>query len=385
MKKFRIGILAIIVCLFLTGCGCANKKINEFTVKFDSNGGTIVENQTITKGEKATKPSDPTKEGYIFDGWYLDLDDASEYDFNNKVTKDITLEAKWKVATGGEVEEKPEEKPVEKACKLTCEAGYELVNGDSKDCKCQKKVVGVSSISLSQTNVTLLVGGSTTVTATVNPSNADDKTVTWKSSNTKVATVKNGKITAVAVGNATITVTAGGKSNTVNVTVTTQDKINLDAALNGMTAKNITNGGTSINYSANGCTITNTANTPSNPNVVAANGVVSKVYRDVTASAIQSTYSVVCGVESANKTVTHIVAASGYSYTVVENNNTMQDKFIVSNGVTDYTAVIGTSAKAYNASAGGALAFRGTYTKGNVYSMYFNNDANTVYALSYAG
>lgn len=380
MKKFKIGILAIIACLFLTGCGCANKNITEFTVDFDSNGGTIVESQTITNGEKATKPTNPTKEGYIFDGWYLDLDDADEYDFNSKVTKDITLEAKWKVATGGEVEE---EKPAEKACKLTCDAGYELVNGDSKDCTCKKIVVGVSSISLSQTNVTLLVGGSTTVTATVNPSNAEDKAVTWKSSNTKVATVKNGKITAVAVGNATITVTAGGKSNTINVVVTTQDKINLDAALNSMTAKNITNGNTDINYSANGCTITNTANTPSNANTLVANGVVTKVYRDVNAGSIQSTYSVTCGAESSNKTVTHTVAASNYKYS---NGGVvlMQTKVVVSGGITDYVIELPNGADfPYVASSGAALIPNTLYSEGTVYTMTLNSDANTIYSLPF--
>ena len=380
MKKFRIGILAIIACLFLTGCGCANKKINEFTVKFDSNGGTIVENQTITKGEKATRPSDPIKEGYTFDGWYLDLNDASEYDFNSEVTKDITLEAKWEVATGGEVEEKPEEKPEEKACKLTCEEGYELVNGDSEDCKCQKKVVGVSSISLSQTNITLLVGESTTVTATVNPSNAENKTITWKSSNANVATVKNGKITAVAVGNATITVTAGGKSNTINVAVTTQNLINLSAALNSISAKNITNGGTDINYSANGCTITNTANVPSNGNTVIANGVVTKVYRDVNAGTIQSTYNVVCGVEAGTKTVTHTVAASSYTYT--SSLQAAMGLYVISvSGATDYTINVNGTPVKYLASVGGAQVGTAIHTVGSTYSMTLNNDVNTIYAV----
>ena len=32
MKKIKIGILALIACLFLTGCGCSNNKINEFIV-----------------------------------------------------------------------------------------------------------------------------------------------------------------------------------------------------------------------------------------------------------------------------------------------------------------------------------------------------------------
>ena len=42
------------------------------TVTFDSDGGSDVPQQTVTKGEKATKPTEPTKDGYIFAGWYID-------------------------------------------------------------------------------------------------------------------------------------------------------------------------------------------------------------------------------------------------------------------------------------------------------------------------
>ena len=83
------------------------------------------------------------------------------------------------------------------------------------------KWVEVTSVSLSQSSLTLNKGQSETLTATVSPSNANDKSVTWSSSNTGVATVdQNGKVTAVGGGNATITVTASnGKTATCAVTV----------------------------------------------------------------------------------------------------------------------------------------------------------------------
>ena len=62
----------------------------------------------------------------------------------------------------------------------------------------------------------------------------------------------------------------------------------------------------------------------------------------------------------------------------------MQDKFIVS-GAKDYTAIVGTSSKVYNDTAKAALVFRGTYTKGDTYSIYLNSDANTIFAVKYAG
>lgn len=67
-----------------------------YVVKFNSDGGTTISNQVIEKGEKATKPSDPTKEGYIFKGWFLE---DKTYDFNSVVEENIELTAKWERIT----------------------------------------------------------------------------------------------------------------------------------------------------------------------------------------------------------------------------------------------------------------------------------------------
>lgn len=75
------------------------EKVTKYTVKFDSNGGSSVSKQTVEKDKKATKPADPKKDGYIFKGWYLG---STKYDFSKKVTKNITLTAKWE-----KVEEQP--------------------------------------------------------------------------------------------------------------------------------------------------------------------------------------------------------------------------------------------------------------------------------------
>ncbi len=79
--------------------------------------------------------------------------------------------------------------------------------------------IAVASVSLSQSAVTLEVGGTSNLTATVQPSNATNKVVSWSTSNQSVATVNNGTVTAVAEGTATITATAGGESATCSVTV----------------------------------------------------------------------------------------------------------------------------------------------------------------------
>ena len=43
-------------------------------------------------GKVATKPSNPKRSGYTFKGWFLN---GTEYNFSNKITKNITLKAKW--------------------------------------------------------------------------------------------------------------------------------------------------------------------------------------------------------------------------------------------------------------------------------------------------
>lgn len=73
----------------------ATFKLKEYTVTFDSNGGTKVDPQTVKHGEKATEPTAPTKEGYTFAGWYTEAE--SKWDFNTPVTEALTLIAKWTV------------------------------------------------------------------------------------------------------------------------------------------------------------------------------------------------------------------------------------------------------------------------------------------------
>lgn len=71
---------------------------NRFTVTFNSNGGTEVESQTNIKfGDKATKPTTPTREGYLFDGWYYDEEKWSFVGYS--VTEDMTLTAVWSPIT----------------------------------------------------------------------------------------------------------------------------------------------------------------------------------------------------------------------------------------------------------------------------------------------
>lgn len=64
-------------------------------VKFNSQGGSSVKDQTPASGSTVTKPVDPTREGYAFGGWYTDEACTKAYDFSAAVTADMTLYAKW--------------------------------------------------------------------------------------------------------------------------------------------------------------------------------------------------------------------------------------------------------------------------------------------------
>lgn len=67
-----------------------------YTVTFDANGGTPVPAaQTVTDGEKAVKPEDPSKEGVEFGGWYRDSEMTEPFDFDTPITGDVTLHASW--------------------------------------------------------------------------------------------------------------------------------------------------------------------------------------------------------------------------------------------------------------------------------------------------
>ena len=69
-----------------------------YTVTFKANGhGKDPEPQKVVEGKKAVKPADPEAKGYILLGWYTDKACTKEYNFNSKVTKNLTLYAKWTV------------------------------------------------------------------------------------------------------------------------------------------------------------------------------------------------------------------------------------------------------------------------------------------------
>ena len=67
-----------------------------YTAQFDTNGGSAVDKVKTDKNGKIERPADPTKEGYIFVGWYSDSKLTKPFDFSAELTANSMLYAKWK-------------------------------------------------------------------------------------------------------------------------------------------------------------------------------------------------------------------------------------------------------------------------------------------------
>ena len=112
MNKFSIKakllfiLLSALTLFAYTACGSdsgssGDDETQSYTVTFNTNGGSEIASQSVEEGKLATKPEKaPTKEGFTFTGWFTSTDEGktlsdTEFDFATKITKNITLYAKW--------------------------------------------------------------------------------------------------------------------------------------------------------------------------------------------------------------------------------------------------------------------------------------------------
>ena len=65
----------------------------EYTVTFKPENGEADFTQAVIYGKTATKPTNPSKTGYIFAGWYTE--DHKVFDFNTAIYGNLTLTAAW--------------------------------------------------------------------------------------------------------------------------------------------------------------------------------------------------------------------------------------------------------------------------------------------------
>jgi uncharacterized repeat protein (TIGR02543 family) len=69
--------------------------INQYTITFDSNGGSAVAAITQDYGTAVTEPADPTKANLTFDQWFEDAGLTTPYVFDTMPAENITVYAQW--------------------------------------------------------------------------------------------------------------------------------------------------------------------------------------------------------------------------------------------------------------------------------------------------
>ena len=68
-----------------------------YTVTFDLNYGsdTRYDTKPVKEGETVSKPSNPSRSGYSFSGWYAEKTGGRQFDFKTGIMSDLTLYAHW--------------------------------------------------------------------------------------------------------------------------------------------------------------------------------------------------------------------------------------------------------------------------------------------------
>ena len=246
-----------------------------YTVKYDSNGGSDVADKTLKYNDVVDTSQTPTKEGYIFDGWYYGDTKVTNQKYatlaNNESTKEITLVAHWKENL------KASANPVEKTYDGKSYGITVTTNVESATIRYWNKNTGKYDLTESPTkkNVTRDADGNITsltvkykvskdgyntvygeTTVKINPASvtvtAENKTKKYGETDPKLTTTVTGNLNndkidysisrdaGEDVGDYTINVTGEANQGNYSVTyqpatltITASDKMTLDSTLKG--------------------------------------------------------------------------------------------------------------------------------------------------------
>lgn len=102
-----IALMLVLSLSVLTACNKDGKHNvvaeKEYTITFDSKGGSAVQPVKASAGAAITAPAAPTKDGFVFAGWYESADGGetlsdTEFSFSYMPARVFTLYAKWATA-----------------------------------------------------------------------------------------------------------------------------------------------------------------------------------------------------------------------------------------------------------------------------------------------
>ena len=229
--KINIDDLKIIEDTILIG-----KYIEEkiYTITFDTDGGSEVNSQKVKENKKAQEEPSPTKEGYIFEGWYLGNE---RYNFNTPVTQDLTIKAKWQKEASSKKEEnktdndnKPkieEPKKEEPKKEESKEDGSKKEESKEETKQTIPTEIFPTRIVFSSDTRNMEVSNKAKLTPIIYPQNATNKTISWTSSNPAIATVdESGNVIAKQIGEAIIIAeTVNGIKGSVKINVISRNRI----------------------------------------------------------------------------------------------------------------------------------------------------------------
>lgn len=97
MKRLYLVVTLLLGALLCISPATQATAAETYTVTFESNGGShVAPYEAVLYGTLIARPTDPTRQGSAFLGWYSDPALTNEWDFSqHRVTQDLTLYAKW--------------------------------------------------------------------------------------------------------------------------------------------------------------------------------------------------------------------------------------------------------------------------------------------------
>lgn len=97
--------LCLACCLLLTGCG------QSYTIRLNANYPGAGEAETLSASSgKEIAEKIPSRDGYVFEGWFLDENLTEPWNPSDKIKSDLTLYAAWDKDTGDTIQEPGDDK-----------------------------------------------------------------------------------------------------------------------------------------------------------------------------------------------------------------------------------------------------------------------------------
>ncbi len=93
MKAYKFTYIFLLVMIATLASFLILWCTKTYVVNFDTDGAQKYDVVLVRPAQKVKFPSAPVKEGYIFEGWYLN---DKYFDEDTLVYENITLKAKWK-------------------------------------------------------------------------------------------------------------------------------------------------------------------------------------------------------------------------------------------------------------------------------------------------